>query len=159
MAQGKLFYVMQTIFCIWMARSQILTSTCLNWLKYMIILASSDRKQYQYFHVFSLCFWSTCACIFHPVLHHASPRLLKNHVFKGDFNAIPITMGCPALHLHTHTVIHSRLCVHTHTKKTPVALCTSLSGAGDVSPALVLSREIARPQTSACSLKLWVPPS
>lgn len=46
---------MQTIFCIWMARSQILTSTCLNCLKYMIILASSDRKQYQYFHKFFHC--------------------------------------------------------------------------------------------------------
>lgn len=64
---------------------------------------------------------------------------------------------CTFTRIQSHPLTLMR--THIHTQKTPVALCTSLSGAGDVSPALVLSREIARPQTSACSLKLWVPPS
>lgn len=121
MAQGKLFYVMQTIFCIWMARSQILTSTCLNWLKYMIILASSDRKQYQYFQKFSsLCFWSTWS----KMCLYISPGLAscfsspEESGFQGGLQCDPDYNGVPGLApSHAYKVIHSRLCVHTYTHK------------------------------------------
>lgn len=161
MAQGKLFYVMQTIFCIWMAQSQILTSTCLNCLKYMIILASSDRKQYQYFHKFFHCasdqlvpVYFTLSCI---MLLLVSWRITFSRGTSMRSRLQWDARPCTFTRIQSHPLTLMR--THIHTQKTPVALCTSLSGVGDVSPALVLSREIARPQTSACSLKLWVPPS